>query len=292
MVSPGAANWNEIYPDLATAYANVARFVADAKGARGMLGMFMTVWHDDGETLYEATWPSVAYAAATAWQAKPVDDATWHRTFARAFFGSDDPRYAADLDALQAIRPLIRTTPSDPPDYLFWRDPFDARVQARAQTHGSRGRAHARRDGDGSTCGRARPPLHRAGGRRDAARRVALRPLARRLQIGKEARDYYDDARAHAAKPDVSQSTAASASRSISAGSCATSSRTSSRCTRRRGGTRAPRPGSPHMLAHYRVARGRRAALRRPHRRRDARRLPPPRDRPAVGRGDAGSCTR
>jgi len=64
MVAPGAANWNEIYPDLATSYANVGRFVGEAKGARGMLGMFMTVWHDDGETLFEATWPAVAYAAA------------------------------------------------------------------------------------------------------------------------------------------------------------------------------------------------------------------------------------
>jgi hypothetical protein len=29
--------------------------------------------------------------------------------------------------------------------------------------------------------------------------------LGRRLQIGKEARDYYDDARAHATKPEVGQ---------------------------------------------------------------------------------------
>jgi hypothetical protein len=204
MFAPGAANWNEIYPDLATAYTNVARFTAEAKGAPGMLGMFMTVWHDDGETLYEATWPSVAYAAASAWQAQPVDDATWHRTFARAFFGSDDPRYADDLDALQAIRPLLRTTPSDPPDYLFWRDPFDPRVQSRAQAMdlaGIRGRAETVLQ----HLWPARPPLHP-----DAVAAMklgALRydQLARRLQIGKEAHDYYDDARAHATKPDVGQ---------------------------------------------------------------------------------------
>jgi len=204
MIAPGAANWNEIYPDLATAYANVARFTAEAKGARGMLGMFMTVWHDDGETLYEATWPSVAYAAASAWQAQPVDERSWHRTFARAFFGSDDPRFADDLDQLQAIRPLLRTTPSDPPDYLFWRDPFDPRVQARAQTvdlAGIRTRAETVLQHLWS----ARPPLHS-----DAVAAMqlgALRydELARRLQIGKEAHDYYDDARVHAAKPGLGQ---------------------------------------------------------------------------------------
>ncbi len=161
MVSPGAANWNEIYPDLATSYTNVARFVGEAKGARGMLGMFMTVWHDDGETLYEATWPALAYAAASAWQAQPVDDASWHRTFARAFFGSDEPRYADALDrAAGDARELLRTTPSDPPDYLFWHDPFDPRLQARMRAEDER----ALRDG-------AEAVLTRAVGRAPAAAR-------------------------------------------------------------------------------------------------------------------------
>jgi hypothetical protein len=204
MVAPGAANWNEIYPDLATAYANTGRFVGEAKGARGMLGMFMTVWHDDGETLFESTWPSVAYAAASAWQQKPVDDAAWHRTFARAFFGTDDARFAADLDALQAIRPLIRTTPSDPPDYLFWRDPFDPRVQARARTM-DLAAVRTRAETVMAHLRDARPPLHGQSGFAMYLGALRYDQLARRLQIGKEARDYYDDARAHATKPEVSQ---------------------------------------------------------------------------------------
>jgi len=204
MVSPSAANFNELYPDLGTSYANVARFVGEAKGARGMLGMFMTVWHDDGETLYEATWPALAYAAASAWQRNPVDDAAWHRTFARMFFGSDDPRYAADLDALQAVRPMIRTTPSDPPDYLFWRDPFDPQLQARAQAldlAGVRTRAETALQHLMS----AHPPLNGRAVRAMELGALRYDQLARRLQIGKEARDYYDDARAHATKPGVSQ---------------------------------------------------------------------------------------
>ena len=91
LVSPGANNWNEIYPDLDTAYANAAQFLSDAKAAHSphVLGMFDTVWHDDGESLYEATWAPLAFAAASAWQAGPVDRATWHRDFARVFFGGD-----------------------------------------------------------------------------------------------------------------------------------------------------------------------------------------------------------
>jgi hypothetical protein len=204
MISPSAANFNEIYPDLATSYANVARFAGEAKGARGMLGMFMTVWHDDGETLFEATWPGLAYAAATAWQQTPVDDASWHTTFARAFFGSDDPAYAADLDALQAIRPLLRTTPSDPPDYLFWHDPFDPALQARATTMdlaGIRNRAETALQ----HLMQARPPLHASAAAAMELGALRYDQLARRLQIGKEARDYYDDARAHATAPGVTQ---------------------------------------------------------------------------------------
>ena len=204
MVAPGAANWNEIYPDLATSYANVARFVGEAKSAHGVLGMFMTVWHDDGETLFEATWPSVAYAAATAWQARAVDDSTWNATFARAFFGTDDPGYANDLSDLEAIRPLLRTTPSDPSDYLFWHDPFDAQLQERVKP-ANLASVRERAEGVLAHLWSVHPPLHAeaAGVMKLGALRYDV--LARRLQIGKEARDAYEDARAHADKPDDPQ---------------------------------------------------------------------------------------
>ncbi len=67
MVAPGASNWNEIYPNVDRALRNEARFIEQGKSA-GVLGLFQTVWHDDGETLYEATWYPVIYAAAAAWQ--------------------------------------------------------------------------------------------------------------------------------------------------------------------------------------------------------------------------------
>ncbi len=201
MVAPGASNWNEIYPDLASSYANVARFVGEAKGAHGMLGMFMTVWHDDGETLFEATWPAVAYAAATAWQSKPVDDSTWNSTFARAFFGSDDSGYGGDISALEAMPRALRTTPSDPPDYVFWHDPFDPALQERAKTLDLAG-VRERAERVLAHLWSLHPPLHAeaAGVMKLAAMRYDL--LARRLQIGREAREAYEDARAHAEKPD------------------------------------------------------------------------------------------
>lgn len=204
LVSPGANNWNEIYPDLDVAYANGARFLADAKAARSphVLGMFATVWHDDGESLYEATWAPLAFFAATSWERMPVERARWHRDFARAFFGSDDPRYAADLDALEAIRVALRTQPeSDPSDYLFWADPFDARVGARLRALDLSG---IRRGAEGVLAHlmTAAPPLHAEAAAVMELAALRYDALARRAQIGSEARVAYDDAREHAATRD------------------------------------------------------------------------------------------
>ena len=48
-----------------------------ASSARGNVhassALFETVWHDDGETLYEATWYPVLYAAAASWQSGDVE---------------------------------------------------------------------------------------------------------------------------------------------------------------------------------------------------------------------------
>jgi hexosaminidase len=200
-VSPGANNWNEIYADLDTAYANESQFIADGKAAN-VLGMFETVWHDDGESLFEATWSPVALAAAESWQTKPVDRAMWHRTFAGVFFGTDDPGYASDLDALAAVRNILRTPPaSDSPNYLFWADPFDARI---AKRMGALDLLTLRKRSEDvmAHLATARPPLHAQAAM--VMRLAALRydTLGRRFQIGKEVRDYYEDARAHAATHD------------------------------------------------------------------------------------------
>jgi hexosaminidase len=200
LVSPGAANWNEIFPDLDTAYANEDRFLRDAKAARSphVLGMFATVWHDDGESLYEATWAPLAFAAANAWQTEPVDRARWHAEFARAFFGSDDPAFGSDLDALAAIRVALRTpTESDPSHYLFWADPFDARIGPRLQALDLAG-VRRRAETVYAHLAGAPPPLHRNAAEVMALGALRYDALARRGQIGREARAYYEDARAHA----------------------------------------------------------------------------------------------
>ena len=196
MIAPGALNWNEIYPDLDRALPNIDRFTGDGKAAH-VLGLFQTVWHDDGETLFEATWYPVLYAAASAWENGAVDRARYARDFPAAFFGSDDARYADDMAALGRCRTLLTNDPREYGDYLFWTDAFApdlANVGATIDLSALRLTAE-------SPLEHLRlappPPLHAnaAAVMYLAARRYDA--LGRAFQIAHEARDYYADARAN-----------------------------------------------------------------------------------------------
>ena len=248
MVAPGALNWNEIYPDLDAALGNIDRFINEGKRAH-VLGLFQTVWHDDGETLFEATWYPLAYAAASAWERDSVDRARFASDFGPAFFGSDDPRYANDLAALARARTTLRDhNKREYGDYLFWADPFEADLAPpatlqpaglasppptyRARVVGVSGMVFPAPsfspngpidvraigipptgDADLAAMSQIRlaaedvmthlrlappPPLHANAARvlDLAARRYDL--LGRDAQIAREARAYYDDARANA----------------------------------------------------------------------------------------------
>ena len=198
MVAPGASNWNEIYPNIAVALANERVFIDEGKAAR-VLGLFQTVWHDDGETLYEATWYPVVYAAASAWESGDAGLARFALDFPSAFFGVDDLRYSDDVERLGRI--LARL---EPPSYaygqtdaLFWADPFD--VTAAAQAAGA-DLAAVRLDAEAVEEDRYfdRPPLHANAASVIflAARRYDV--LARKFQIASEVAAMYADAVAHA----------------------------------------------------------------------------------------------
>jgi hexosaminidase len=199
MVAPGASNWNEIFPDIDTALVNERRFIDEGKAAR-VLGLFQTVWHDDGETLYEATWYPVIYAAAAAWQHGDLQPAQFADDFPSAFFGVDDPRYSADAQALGTV---LRTfEPPDPTygqtDALFWADVFDQPAAAQAAKVDLRA-ARLTAEHVEEDLYSARPPLHAnaASVMLLAARRYDA--LGRKLQIDSEVRAMYADALAHAA---------------------------------------------------------------------------------------------
>jgi hexosaminidase len=187
MVAPGANNWNEVFPQLDAAIANENQFIVAGIQAK-VLGLFQTVWHDDGETLYEATWYPVLYSAATAWGGQ---DAASHffDDFSSAFFGADDYGLTDDETALGQIEVYLHGSTNK----LFWADPFGSDFLERygpGNLHTVRGFAervmtHLSTDV---------PPLHQNAARVMylAARRFDA--LARRYQIAQEVRFYYDHA--------------------------------------------------------------------------------------------------
>ena len=195
MVAPGANNWSEIFPDLDTAIPNERRFIDEGKAAH-VLGLFQTVWHDDGETLYATTWYPVLYAAADAWDARDLSPRDFARAFPYAFFESDDPRYASDIAALADAVHRLEASPHEWTDRLFWSDPFlSANRAALKGVDLSAIRLEAERVEQHLLS--HTPPAHRGAAFAEfvAARRIDV--LARAYQIADEVRYYYRDARAH-----------------------------------------------------------------------------------------------
>ena len=198
MVAPGAMNWNELYPDTDVALENIRKFVGEGRSA-SVLGLFQTVWHDDGETLFEATWYPVLYAASSAWEPADVPKDRYAADFPWTFFASDDAGYARDVADLARARTLMHSTGTDDSsDYLFWSDAFDPRFARVGQTLDLSALRLAAEDAESHLRLAPPPPMHA-----NAARVIALAArrydvLGREYQIAREARSYYDDARAHA----------------------------------------------------------------------------------------------
>jgi hexosaminidase len=191
MVAPGANNWNEIFPNVNRAIQNERAFIDEGKASH-VLGLFQTVWHDDGETLYEATWYPVLYAADAAWERTDVDPARFQADFPAAFFGEDDARYGDDVSSLAAIETAL----GESTDRLFWADPFDPAIASRMMKVDLR-TERLQAESVEMHLLNARPPLH--AGAADVMLLAARRfdALGRRYQIAQEVKQYYNDALAH-----------------------------------------------------------------------------------------------
>ncbi len=186
MVAPGASNWSRIFPNFADALPNEQRFIDDGKRAH-VLGLFETVWHDDGETLFEATWYPVIYAAADAWS--NVDG--FADDFPSAFFGVDDRRYAQDETLLGSLADRLSQFSDD----LAWADPFGPSAEAMQKVDLRQFRLDAERVASDMVT--ARPPLHANAAAVMLLAALRYDALGRRYQIAREVRNYYADAAAN-----------------------------------------------------------------------------------------------
>jgi hexosaminidase len=189
MIDPGDSNWNQIYPDIRTALAVENRFITEGKNAN-VLGLYESTWHDDGESLFEATWYPVIYAGVSAWERSPVDEARYRRDFPQAFFGTDDARYGADFEALADVQSTMAQSYDYSSDYLMWADPFDPLFQAHMKALDVRA-LRLKAESVETHLLAARPPLHANAARVMflAARKYDF--IGRKYQAAQEIRDEY-----------------------------------------------------------------------------------------------------
>ncbi len=123
-VSPGANNWNMIFPNIDAAYVNIRNFVRDGQ-KYGALGMLNTTWDDDGEAIFGLTWPPLVLGAACAWQQGECSIEQFQKNYDWAFYRNTDSTFNDVLQNLQAANKLLKDAKSGAAyDDQFWMDPF------------------------------------------------------------------------------------------------------------------------------------------------------------------------
>jgi hypothetical protein len=126
IVAPGANNWERIWPDLNVALVNIRNLVRDGQ-KHGAIGMLNTTWDDDGETLFDMTWPSMVFGAAASWQPgeSSIDD--FRGSYDWAFYRNGDRTFDDVIRGLDRPNALLAQVGLESASNdLFWSDPFSA----------------------------------------------------------------------------------------------------------------------------------------------------------------------
>ncbi|HSB10273.1 MAG TPA: glycoside hydrolase family 20 zincin-like fold domain-containing protein [Blastocatellia bacterium] len=123
-VSPGASNWNRIFPNLDAAFINIKNFVRDGQ-KYGALGMLNTTWDDDGEALFGMTWPAIVFGAACSWQAGETPIETFKSRYDWAFYRNEGNAFRDAIQELSRSHSILRAAGlGEANDDAFWLDPF------------------------------------------------------------------------------------------------------------------------------------------------------------------------
>lgn len=123
-VSPGANNWNRIFPNFDTAFINIKNFVRDGQ-KYGALGMLNTTWDDDGEALFAMTWPAIVFGAACSWQEGEAAIESFKSKYDWAFYRNTDNTFRDAIQSLTRAHSLLRTAGAgEANNEAFWTSPF------------------------------------------------------------------------------------------------------------------------------------------------------------------------
>jgi hypothetical protein len=191
-VCPGVQGWNQIFPNLDKVAVNIPEFVREGQQA-GVLGMMNTQWDDDGETLFEMGWYSVALGAAASWQQAPLSLERFERDFDWTFFRHEGDDFTRAMRALGSANTLLGAFSTDP---LFWRDPFTAGFQERARSLKEKTRQLRLRAEEAEELVLRKGPAARRNRQMLSSIRFAARRLdhlGRRMQLAEQfSRDYWE----------------------------------------------------------------------------------------------------
>ncbi len=124
IVTTGVSSWDQIAPDFTLSFANIDTFLAAGRKSHS-LGLLNTLWTDDGQNLLVMSWPGIAYGAAAAWQAAPMQPAAFFADYARIEY---PPEIAADfaegLSHLNEAEGSLQKAIGAETQIAFWKDPF------------------------------------------------------------------------------------------------------------------------------------------------------------------------
>ncbi|MGB6742679.1 MAG: glycoside hydrolase family 20 zincin-like fold domain-containing protein [Terracidiphilus sp.] len=128
-VSPGDANWNEVFPVAKTALWNIQGFIRDGQRL-GSTGALTTVWNDDGEGLFNMDWYGVLFGAVAAWQPGESSIANYQDAYGQTFhLDSSGKINSAEKELMAAEEGVATAKTGLSSDTLFWLDPWSAQGQ-------------------------------------------------------------------------------------------------------------------------------------------------------------------
>ncbi len=131
-VCPWVGNTGLMVPDYEEAAYNIRVFLRDGK-KDGAIGTIITVWNDDGETLYGPNWWAIIYGAACAWEPGSPSVKEFNRKYDWAFYRNTDHRFATAIMELSHLNEVMRAGKAvetydmgygGAGDNLFWQNPF------------------------------------------------------------------------------------------------------------------------------------------------------------------------
>jgi hypothetical protein len=136
-IATGVSIWDQVAPNFDRSFDNIDTFLSAGR-QHGVSGLINTLWTDDIAVLIRPAFPGMAYGAIAAWQADPVNRATFFPEYTRIVYGAAAAEVAPGLAALNRSEiELARAVGGEHPEWeetsrSLWDDTLTSAHLARA----------------------------------------------------------------------------------------------------------------------------------------------------------------